>query len=45
VSTAPVPDVAPIALNAGGGEARWFLGTLVTIKSSIENTGGRVAVM
>jgi quercetin dioxygenase-like cupin family protein len=45
VSTAPVPDVAPIALNAGEGEARWFLGTLVTIKSSLETTGGRVAVM
>jgi quercetin dioxygenase-like cupin family protein len=45
VSTAPIPDVAPIALNAGEGEARWFLGTLVTIKSSLETTGGRVAVM
>jgi quercetin dioxygenase-like cupin family protein len=36
--------VAPIALAAGEGEARWFLGTLVTIKSSSESTAGRVSV-
>lgn len=45
MSTAPVPEVAPIALNAGEGDARWFLGTLVTIKASVESTGGRVAIM
>ncbi len=36
--------VAPIALDAGEGEALWFLGQLVTIKSSSESTAGRVAV-
>ncbi|MDX6667782.1 MAG: hypothetical protein QOK04_1162 [Solirubrobacteraceae bacterium] len=36
--------VAPIALRAGGGEALWFLGQLVTIKSSSESTAGRVGV-
>ena len=36
--------LAPIALSAGEGEALWFLGQLVTIKSSSETTAGRVAV-
>jgi quercetin dioxygenase-like cupin family protein len=36
--------VAPIALSAGEGEALWFLGQLVTIKSSSESTAGRVGV-
>lgn len=45
MSTTPAPDVAPIALNAGEGEARWFLGTLVTLKSSAQTTGGCVSVM
>jgi quercetin dioxygenase-like cupin family protein len=39
------PVVAPIALGPGDGEARWFLGSLVSIKSSAETTGGRVTVM
>jgi quercetin dioxygenase-like cupin family protein len=37
--------VAPIALSPGDGEALWFLGCLVTVKSSTETTGGRVAVL
>lgn len=37
-------DVAPIALGPDGGEALWFLGTLVELKSSAETTAGRVAV-
>ena len=36
--------VAPIVLSAGEGEALWFLGQLVTIKSSSESTAGRVGV-
>ncbi len=36
--------VAPIALAAGEGEALWFLGTLLTLKSTAESTGGTVAV-
>ena len=39
----PDPAVAPIALQPGEGEARWFLGVLATIKTSAESTGGRVA--
>jgi quercetin dioxygenase-like cupin family protein len=35
---------APIALGRDEGERLWFLGTLVTIKSSAETTGGRVMV-
>jgi quercetin dioxygenase-like cupin family protein len=35
----------PIALAPGDGEALWFLGTLSTIKSSAETTGGRVSVV
>jgi quercetin dioxygenase-like cupin family protein len=34
----------PIALAPGDGEALWFLGQLVTIKSTSESTAGRVAV-
>jgi len=37
--------IAPIALNKGEGEARWFLGMLVTIKASHATTAGRVAVI
>jgi hypothetical protein len=46
--TAPTPSAhpsEPIALGPDEGEARWFLGTLVTIKSSTESTAGRVAVL
>jgi quercetin dioxygenase-like cupin family protein len=42
-STTP-QSIAPIALQPGGGEARWFLGSLVTIKSSAATTGGTVTV-
>jgi quercetin dioxygenase-like cupin family protein len=45
MSTAPFPFAAPIALQAGEGEARWFLGFLVTIKSSAATTNGRVSVI
>jgi quercetin dioxygenase-like cupin family protein len=37
--------VSPIALQAGEGEALWFLGALTTIKASGDTTGGRVAVV
>lgn len=36
---------APIALAAGEGENLWFLGNLVTIKSTKETTAGGVAVI
>jgi quercetin dioxygenase-like cupin family protein len=39
------PSVAPIALQPGEGDARWFLDFLVTIKSSAQTTDGRVAVV
>jgi quercetin dioxygenase-like cupin family protein len=42
---APVAPIAPIALADGEGEARWFLGSLTTIKASTESTAGRVAVI
>ena len=45
MSTTPVPSIAPIALQPGEGEARWFLGFLVTIKASGATTNGRVAVI
>jgi quercetin dioxygenase-like cupin family protein len=35
----------PIVAGPGEGEALWFLGALVTVKSSAETTGGRVAVI
>ncbi len=37
-------SAAPIALQQGEGDARWFLGGLCTIKSTGEQTGSRVAV-
>ena len=37
--------IAPIALQPGEGDARWFLGALGTIKSAAETTDGRVAVL
>jgi len=45
VMSTQIPSVAPIALQPGEGEARWFLGFLVTIKSSGATTNGRVAVI
>lgn len=45
LSTDAVPAVAPIARQAGEGEALWFLGVLATIKASTETTDGRVAVI
>ena len=39
------PPVPPIALQAEEGEALWFLGFLVFVKASSENTDGRVAVI
>jgi quercetin dioxygenase-like cupin family protein len=35
----------PIAHGPGEGEALWFVGSLATIKSSAETTGGKVAVI
>ncbi len=39
------PQIAPIALTGGEGEALWFLGILATIKASSQTTAGRVAVI
>jgi quercetin dioxygenase-like cupin family protein len=36
---------APIAHRPGEGEALWFFGGLVTVKSSADTTAGRVAVL
>jgi quercetin dioxygenase-like cupin family protein len=44
MSSVPSSTV-PIALQAEEGEALWFLGSLVTIKSASETTDGRVAVL
>ena len=45
MSSSLISSVAPIALQPGEGDARWFLGFLVTIKSTAEATNGRVAVI
>jgi quercetin dioxygenase-like cupin family protein len=39
------PALAPIALAAGEGDARWFLGVLATIKASSASTAGGVSVI
>ncbi len=45
MSTTSIPSIAPIALQSGEGDARWFLGALGTIKAAAETTDGRVAVL
>jgi quercetin dioxygenase-like cupin family protein len=45
MSTAPIPSLAPIALQPGAGETRWFLGALGTIKAAAETTNGQTAVL
>jgi quercetin dioxygenase-like cupin family protein len=45
MSTTPLHSVAPIALQPGGGDARWFLGALGTIKAAAETTNGQLAVL
>ena len=45
MSATSIPSIAPIALQPGEGDARWFLGALGTIKSAAETTDGRVAVL
>jgi quercetin dioxygenase-like cupin family protein len=43
--TSNTPETtAPIAQGPAEGERLWFLGSLVTIKSSAQTTGGQVAV-
>jgi quercetin dioxygenase-like cupin family protein len=44
-STTPTQPLAPIALQPGEGDARWFLGALGTIKAAPESTGGKLAVI
>ncbi len=45
MTTTSIPSIAPIALQPGEGDARWFLGALGMIKSAAETTDGRVAVL
>jgi quercetin dioxygenase-like cupin family protein len=45
MTTTTDTTIAPIALGPGEGEALWFLGSLVTVKSSHDTTGGAVAVL
>ncbi len=45
MSITSIPSIAPIALQSGEGDARWFLGALGTIKAAAESTDGRVAVL
>lgn len=45
MSTTSMPSVAPIALQPGEGDARWFIGALGTIKADSETTGGRLALL
>ena len=47
MSSTDAPKAAPtaVALQPGEGDARWFLGALLTIKASGETTDGGVAVI
>lgn len=37
--------LAAYGFAPGGGEARWFLGQLMTLKATTESTGGRMALI
>ncbi len=45
IPDAPKASPTAIAMQPGEGDARWFLGALLTIKSSAETTDGAVAVI
>lgn len=45
MSSTSTQSVAPIALQPGEGDARWFLGALCTIKAAAETTNGQLAVL
>ena len=45
MSATSTQPTAPIALQPGEGDARWFLGALGTIKAASETTDGRLAVI
>jgi mannose-6-phosphate isomerase-like protein (cupin superfamily) len=45
MTTPAIPDVNPIALKQGEGEALWFSGALTILKATSETTAGRVTVM
>jgi mannose-6-phosphate isomerase-like protein (cupin superfamily) len=45
-SRAPAPrTLEPVAVPSGGGEARWWLGSLAVIKAAAADTGGRLAIV
>jgi mannose-6-phosphate isomerase-like protein (cupin superfamily) len=44
-TTAQATGGAPLALKAGEGEARWFFGTLATIKLTAAQTRGEMTVL
>ena len=45
MSTTLTPSLAPIALQPGEGDARWFIGALGTIKADSATTDGQLAVL
>jgi mannose-6-phosphate isomerase-like protein (cupin superfamily) len=44
-TTAQAAPPAPLAVKAGAGEARWFFGTLATIKLTSAQTRGEMSVL
>ncbi|WP_336921938.1 quercetin 2,3-dioxygenase [Aquipuribacter sp. SD81] len=45
MTTHEVDTPAPFGLGPQDGEARWFLGQLMTFKATTESTGGRMALI
>ena len=41
----PIGNGSAYGLGPGEGEARWFLGELLTLKASAEGTGGRMSLI
>jgi quercetin dioxygenase-like cupin family protein len=43
--TSRTQALAPVAVPSGGGEARWWFGSLAVIKATAVDTGGQLAIV
>jgi quercetin dioxygenase-like cupin family protein len=43
--TRQAPALKPVAVPSGGGEARWWFGSLAVIKATAADTGGQMTIV
>ena len=43
--TSQAPALKPVAVPSGGGEARWWFGSLAVIKATAADTGGQMTIV